>query len=266
MNRIIGIGILLTCLAASGAEQQKSETSDTEKAAKREEARQRVMEKTGGLIRIEGKGLVAFVNLQDVVPVPVLEARADLIAKTIRAEVRTVAGDRNEFDISSAPKTLEKAGATVAVFLVDRQGWPMSLTAVEARWALVNVAALNSDSPSSEILAKRVNKMLTRQSALLLGTFASSSKSTPLVAISSLSELDALDYDMLTMDSMIAIFRYMPQLGITQTKMTTYKKACMEGWAPAPTNDFQKAIFERVKADKERGPSKPLTIAPPAKK
>ena len=40
----------------------------------------------------------------------------------------------------------------------------------------------------------------------------------------------------------------------------------MEGWAPAPTNDIQKAIFERVKADKERGPSKPLTIAPPAKK
>ena len=45
--------------------------------------------------------------------------------------------------------------------------------------------------------------------------------------------------------------------GITPIYRTTYRQACIEGWAPAPTNDFQKAIFERDKSDKERGPTKP---------
>ena len=36
----------------------------------------------------------------------------------------------------------------------------------------------------------------------------------------------------------------------------THKKACQEGWAPAPTNDVQKAIWEKVHAI----PDKPMTI------
>lgn len=53
---------------------------------------------------------------------------------------------------------------------------------------------------------------------------------------------------------------------ITPAEIQTYRNACRQGWAPAPTNDYQKAIYERMQADKERGPSKPLTITPPAKK
>ena len=44
--------------------------------------------------------------------------------------------------------------------------------------------------------------------------------------------------------------------GVTKSKMTTYLKACQEGWAPAPTNDYQKAIWEETR----KLPEKPLQI------
>jgi hypothetical protein len=32
--------------------------------------------------------------------------------------------------------------------------------------------------------------------------------------------------------------------------MTTYRNAVMEGWAPAPTNDIQRAVWDAVKSAK----------------
>ena len=51
--------------------------------------------------------------------------------------------------------------------------------------------------------------------------------------------------------------------GVRSVRLASYRQACREGWAPAPTNDVQRAIFEQVKADKERGPTNPITIPPP---
>jgi hypothetical protein len=55
-------------------------------------------------------------------------------------------------------------------------------------------------------------------------------------------------------------------LGIKRGYSTTYRQAYMEGLAPAPTNHYQRAIIEQVKADKERGPTNPLKIPPPPKR
>ena len=43
----------------------------------------------------------------------------------------------------------------------------------------------------------------------------------------------------------------------------THRRACHLGWVPPPTNDVQRAIWEKIKADKERGPTNPITIPPP---
>lgn len=37
--------------------------------------------------------------------------------------------------------------------------------------------------------------------------------------------------------------------GIPQLERTTYRLAVKEGWAPAPTNDIQRAVWDKVKAD-----------------
>ena len=55
-------------------------------------------------------------------------------------------------------------------------------------------------------------------------------------------------------------------IGIPHAEKVFYKKALEEGWAPPPSDEFQRAVWTRFKADKERGPTKPLAILPPSKK
>ena len=50
--------------------------------------------------------------------------------------------------------------------------------------------------------------------------------------------------------------------GVTVRATTNYKTACREGWAPAPTNDVQKAIWDKVHAM----PTEPIKIKPEEKK
>ena len=51
---------------------------------------------------------------------------------------------------------------------------------------------------------------------------------------------------------------------VTPVFRTSLRQTYTEGWAPR--QDYQKASRNQAKSDKERGPSKPLTIAPLAKK
>ena len=36
---------------------------------------------------------------------------------------------------------------------------------------------------------------------------------------------------------------------IPQVRRASYRRACEEGWAPAPTNEFQRAVFEDVRTN-----------------
>ena len=43
------------------------------------------------------------------------------------------------------------------------------------------------------------------------------------------------------------IMTHAQKLGMQPQRMTTYRKAVEEGWAPAPTNDLQRTVWEEVK-------------------
>ena len=60
--------------------------------------------------------------------------------------------------------------------------------------------------------------------------------------------------------------KYLASAGVTPLRKTIYRKACQEGWAPAPTNEYQKAIWDKVRSEKERGPTNPIEIPMPKKK
>jgi hypothetical protein len=83
--------------------------------------------------------------------------------------------------------------------------------------------------------------------------------------VKSLADIDAIQ-ERFGLDTIAHIRSSAPFYGLVPWYQTTYVKACEEGWAPAPTNDIQKAIWERVKADKERGPTNPLKIPMPKRK
>jgi len=49
---------------------------------------------------------------------------------------------------------------------------------------------------------------------------------------------------------------YLKALGVKPAEKTTYRKACREGWAPAPTNEVQQAIWDKV----HQIPANPMKI------
>lgn len=69
--------------------------------------------------------------------------------------------------------------------------------------------------------------------------------------------------DSFTLAARDEVRRLLPALGFEPAVVATYLTACREGWAPAPTNDFQRVIWERALSEKERGPTNPIRILPP---
>ena len=53
-----------------------------------------------------------------------------------------------------------------------------------------------------------------------------------------------------------AIGNHMVKAGMEATVTAYYRQACTEGWAPAPTNEVQKAIWDKAHAV----PAKPMKI------
>lgn len=55
--------------------------------------------------------------------------------------------------------------------------------------------------------------------------------------------------DILTQDGLMMTYRAATNLKLAKKRRTTYLQAVKEGWAPAPTNDIQRAVWDKVKAD-----------------
>ena len=80
--------------------------------------------------------------------------------------------------------------------------------------------------------------------------------------ISNISDLDKITDYRLPIDISNRLRFYMKPIGVEPGFVTTYRSACVHGWAPTPTNDYQKAVWEEVRSEKERGPAKGLKIEP----
>lgn len=55
---------------------------------------------------------------------------------------------------------------------------------------------------------------------------------------------------------LIPLVNNMKESDVRPYRVAKYSEACQEGWAPPPTNEFQKAIWDKVHAI----PDKPMTI------
>lgn len=60
-------------------------------------------------------------------------------------------------------------------------------------------------------------------------------------------DLDALKAQMLCLEPFNKIGSQALKLGMHPIRSTTYRKAVEEGWAPVPTNEFQRMIWQEQK-------------------
>ena len=226
-------------------------------------ARENYERKSGGIIRKQNsaKGAVLIVNAQGRVSRKDLDAALRHIDET----VHPILEYRDAKDIKAAnPKAdIERLGGKVGVVIVDVPDAPALTVAPEEGWAIVNVRALAVDNPPVEVLATRTRKELLRAFALACGcSFMARGQIVVREGLHTAKDLDTIPIEEYGVDVLMTLGRSLPSYGVMPWIETTYKKACQEGWAPAPTNDVQKAIWDRV----HELPTEPIKIKPEAKK
>lgn len=143
------------------------------------------------------------------------------------------------------------------LFVIDDPAMPSLLSAPENRWVMVNVAGLaTGNGKKPQFFEARVRKELTRGFCLLAGAQDSGFKQSLMGCMTKPEQLDTHVDCRLPIDVIKRFSPYLEGYGIKAEKVVTYRKACEEGWAPQPTNDIQRAVWNDVHSI----PDKPITI------
>ena len=212
-------------------------------------------ERVGGLLPRPGTpmGRIAFVNAQSKVDIDDLKATFERNSTRIRGVDYWVDGSAPT--VTSAKVEKEKLNAQFALFIIDDPALPMSLLAVEDGWAFLNVAAIGDANTKPELLTHRAKNEFARVFGLLCGGVSSQFNSAIMNSITNPKDLNGCT-DELPVDVTSKMAGYLALRGVKAEQLTSYQRACQEGWAPPPTNDVQRAIWKKVHAI----PDKPITI------
>ena len=209
--------------------------------------RSNMLAKTGGLIHSAPTApFVLFLNTQKRVPDQALQDLPGLIQKVLRLPCVSLSKPSAE-PVAEAVNALADTNNAAVIVIGDAAGYPALLVAPESRWALVNVAALAGSGASAETLAERVQRETWRAFGYLMGAANSTSELCLMKPVFSAADLDALKARTLSPETFSKIMTQALKMGMKPTRLATYRKAVEEGWAPSPTNDFQRAIWQELK-------------------
>lgn len=225
MKKLIIVALLV--IAASHAFAEKKVYTEEEKAALKEKR----LQKTGGIIFKDGEGKVVVVNAQTKYAADDIERALEMFRDFLKVTIDVRNG-------AWAFGTKNPPDANVVMYVVDDSSLPMSLVAMEEHWGVMNVAQLTSK--------KQFDNEFARVGIATFGAGVSQYKVSPMQPVSKPADLEGIIKPVITMDTGMSMNHNLEKIGVTKSKMTTYLKACQEGWAPAPTNDYQKAIWDQT--------------------
>ena len=195
----------------------------------------------GGYVFQQRKtNVISIANEQKAIP--------DDVLQSVAAEMQNMLG------IPVQVNAVKDVGVTLRVRDAD-SACPLSVMPDNAA-AIVDVKALSADSPASGVLQDRGCKELWRGLIYVLGGGNTYVRQCVMKQISSLKELDALPSKTACPDAFMRIAESAKARGIQPVRRVTYRQACKEGWAPQPTNDVQKAIWQEMR----QLPTKPILI------
>ena len=213
------------------------------------QARADLLMQAGGLIRepISGPTFL-FLNAQTRVTPDAITAVQKELETVLRFAFSVETRKTSTAPLEDAATAVKDTTRTAAVIVIcDTPTLPPVLIAPESRWGIVNVAALVTDKPSNDVLETRTRKELWRTFAYLMGAANSTFEHCLMKTVTSLSDLDAFKETVVSPEPLSKVMIHAQKIGIRPLRTVTYKKACEEGWAPAPTNDIQKAIWNGAK-------------------
>ena len=218
------------------------------------------VEKEGGIVDglIPGKD-IRIVNAQTSVTEAEIADVVKAMRNTLRVQIETVPGAKGrECPFAVAERAFDGGNTAGVVALVESDKFPRLVIRPEDHTAIVS--ELKKDAPDAEKLALRVRKEIWRGFGYAMGAANSGFQPCVMRDVKSLADLDEKPIAILSPEPLMRIDPALRQLGLAQLRHATYKRACEEGWAPAPTNDWQKAVWEKVKAEQSETPIKGIKI------
>lgn len=259
MNKTI-VAFLTAALAVAGAtaqeaaaageagegaarESRRPRRSPEEIAAEREEE----MRETGGRIDYIPAGpifLVADAREQS------SDAAPARVAEVVRNMFKMAA--TNEAVVIGAGETPQKAAvgfrkqrkALLAVVVYEGgKGEPALAVFPEERVALVNsdAAAAFADGAEAEL---RIVKECWRGIGFITGAGYFQNSGSVMQPVGSPLELDVVEWQVISPMQFQQMSKFLKKYGARRGRRVTYRDAVQDGWAPAPTNDYQRAIWD----------------------
>ena len=149
----------------------------------------------------------------------------------------------------------DKVGAAV-VIVNDPSKSDFYRASPEGRWAVLNVSPLKADNPAQERLEERLAKVYWHAVVRALGGGYAAVKPSVMTPFNDLKTLDAIPTTKPSPDVVNLLIDTGALYGIKTITIASYRTACKQGWAPAPTNDVQKAIWDETR----QLPTKPIKI------
>lgn len=205
------------------------------------ESQRRFMETTGGFVEKPGTGKVVIVNCQKKFPRALVEQCVEELRESAQVTVELMEG---EYKAYTRPE-----GCEMALYVADDAALPMSLVAVESGWGMVNAAPLGD---SEKLFIREFN----RAAALTLGAGVSKFTTSIMQPVTKPGDLAKIAGTRIPMDIVGAMRYNLRGHGVCQKQRAIYRQAIAQGWAPAPTNDAQRVIWEQMHAK----PTEPMTI------
>lgn len=198
----------------------------------------------GGPYQLRGKGWIAAIDSRTN---PNPDDYAEGLAK-IEFDLATVVSNRigSAFSLFNAKEQVRASGGNVAVFIIDDISMPMTLSAPEDRWAMVNAAKLKTDNPTEQKFQHRLSLMFTRQCCRALGSDEGPDGDTCFRTVFTASDVDKIESIDITYSATTQILATMPLRGMEAIDWGSYRDACSLGIAPPPTNDIQKKVWDEV--------------------
>jgi len=203
--------------------------------------------RTGGSITQSAEGpRILLVNCCD--------AKYESSLKQIQRDLQTISALPCDVDhynqniddiILFAKKCLARTNVAAVIVMGASDKYPPMLVAPESAWGYFNLNYLKSDKCDDRILHGRIVKQGWRTLAATLGSIYSTSPVCLMKPVTTVEQLDTFNLFVISPEPLSKLQNQAKLLGIKSIKHTTYSIAVKEGWAPAPTNDVQKAIWQR---------------------
>jgi hypothetical protein len=244
---LVAVSILLTLAATLSAQPAPPAPAQLPVRTMSPAARSNMLARTGGLVQqpVAGPSLLIIDTQKRIAPALFVDT-ANKIRKLLSLSISAQSHPSSE-PVTVALKALADTNTAAVIVIADIAGYPSLLIAPESRWAMINVAALGGPGVPADTLSDRVQKETWRAFGYLMGAAHSMGEHCLMKSVLAPEDLDALAIKSLSPEPFIKIMEQSQRLSMQPLRMTTYRKAAEGGWAPAPTNDIQRAIWNELK-------------------